>query len=51
MVVNFGNYLDEDIYDEWAANQKFPKIILPYGFHYCKEHGTIISWNGCILCN
>lgn len=51
MVLKFEDYLDESMYENWAKNQKFPNLILPDGFHYCKEHGAIISWNGCIVCN
>ena len=51
MVLRFKKYLEEDRYDYWVKNEKFPNLILPDGFHTCKEHGAIISWNGCIVCN
>jgi hypothetical protein len=51
MVLKLKKYIDDDIYDNWAKKQRFPDLVLPDGFHYCNEHGAIISWNGCIVCN
>ncbi|WP_297424481.1 hypothetical protein [Clostridium sp.] len=51
LIIKFKNYIDDDKYDDWAKKQKFPILEVPDGFHICKEHGAIISWNGCIVCN
>lgn len=50
-VWKINKYLDINLYSEWAEKQEFPNLVLPDGFHVCKEHGAIISWNGCIVCN
>ncbi len=52
LLMNFkSEYIDKKAYHSWKEENKDPRVAIPEGFPKCQKHGTLLYWNGCIVCN